>query len=363
MTLQITATDVELQKPINVVFEQTFLRRAQQLAPYFAGTMPGSISKQMGTSTIKWRRIEQETPSTTALTELTGNATFMMGRDADVPTFTDITATLAKFGQFYIVNEEVDLFNPNGTAAELVAVLGESAGRSLNQLMRDIEEDNSTQRFAANVAATVNVNTVVSVGDLNRVINELTVNSTRVFMPLTEGNTSIGTAPILWSYWAICHPDVAVDVAALDGFKSVETYAGQTVIANGEFGYYSLAGRGVRFIMTEDASIDLGAGAVGGTDVRETASDADIYTIVIYGKDAFGSVGLGMRHTDGIYRAGDNTGGWELIFHNRGSGGIADPFNEISTLAWKAWFAGAVLNTDWSRALRVAVTDLSNAPS
>ena len=355
-----TITDtVELEKPINVVFEQTFLRRAQQLAPYFAGTMPGSISKQMGTSTIKWRRIEQETPSTTALTELTGTATFMLGRNADVPTFTDITATIAKFGQFYIVNEEVDLFNPNGTAAELVAVLGESAGRSLNQLMRDIEEDNSTQRFAGNVAATVNVNAPVTQGDLNRVINELTVNSTRVFMPLTEGNTSIGTAPILWSYWAICHPDVAVDVAGLADFKSVETYAGQTVIANGEFGYYSLAGRGVRFIMTEDASVDLGAGAVGGSTVRETASDADIYTIVIYGKDAFGSVGLGMRHTDGIYRAGDNTGGWELIFHNRGSGGISDPFNEISTLAWKAFFAGAVLNTDWSRALRVAASDLS----
>lgn len=361
MALTITATDVELQKPVNVIFEQTFLRRAQQLAPYFAGTMPGMISKQMGTSSIKWRRIEQETPSTTALAELTGTATFMLGRDADVPSFTDITATVLKYGQFYIVNEEVDLYNPNGTAAELVAVLGESAGRSLNQLMRDIEEDNSTQRFASNVAAVANVNAVVSTGDLNRTINELTVNSTRVFMPITVGNTSIGTAPILQSYWAICHPDVAVDVSGLTGFKSVETYAGQTTVARGEFGYYSLAGRGVRFIMSEDASIDTNVGATGGTDVRETtASKADIYTIVIYGKDAFGSVGLGMRHTDGIYRAGDNTGGWELIFHDKGSGGVSDPFNEISTIAWKAFFAGAVLNSTWSRALRVAATNLSN---
>ncbi len=361
MSLEITDTVTELQKPINVVFEQTFLRRAQQLAPYFAGTMPGSISKQMGTSTIKWRRIEQQTPSTTALTELTGTAVFMMGRDADVPSFTDVTATVSKYGQFYIVNEEVDLYNPNGTAAELVAVLGESAGRSLNQLMRDIEEDNSTQRFAGNVAGIGSVIAPATVGDLNRVINELSVNSTRTFMPMTEGNTSIGTAPILESYWAICHPDVAVDISAITpGFKSVETYAGQTTIAKGEFGYYSLAGRGVRFIQSEDASIDLGSGGTTATDVRTTTGDADVYTIVIYGKDAFGSVGLGMRHTDGIYRAGDNTGGWELIFHKRGSGGISDPFNEISTLAWKAFFAGAVLNTDWSRALRVAATDLSN---
>ena len=171
MAQTITATDTELQKPVNVVFQQTFLRRAQQNCPYFAGTMPGQINKQQGTSTIKWRRIEQETPSTTALSELTSTASYMQGRDADTPTFTDVTATVAKYGQFYIVNEEVDLYNPNKTTNELVAVLGESAGRSLNQLMRDIMEDNATQRYANNVASTAAVNAIGSAGDLNRIIN------------------------------------------------------------------------------------------------------------------------------------------------------------------------------------------------
>jgi N4-gp56 family major capsid protein len=113
--------------------------------------------------------------------------------------------------------------------------------------------------------------------------------------------------------------------------------------------------------MSEDASIDLGDGAaLSGADLRNTSSVVNVYTIVIYGKDAFGSVGLGKRHTDGIYRAGDNTGGWEMIFKDRGSGGTSDPFNEISTLAWKAFFAGTVLNSNWSRALRVGATNLSN---
>ena len=360
MAQTITATDVELQKPVNVVFQQTFLRRAQQVCPYFAGTMPGTLNKQMGTSTIKWRRIEQETPSTSALTELTGTASYMQGRDADTPSFTDVTATVAKYGQFYIVNEEVDLFNPNRTTDELVDVLGESAGRSLNQLMRDIEEDNSTQRFAGNVASTGAVNAIVTTGDLNYTINELTRNSARTFVPMTTGSQNIGTAPILPSYWAICHPDVAYDVAGLTGFKSIEVYAGQTATVTGEFGYYARAGRGLRFVMSEDSSIDTNAGATGGTDVRGTGGDTDVYTIVMYGQDAFGSVGLGKRHSDGIYRAGDNTGGWEMIFKDRGSGGTSDPFNEIATLAWKAWFAGAVLNSNWSRALRVAATKLDN---
>ena len=361
MALTVTATDTELQKPVNVVFQQTFLRRAQQLAPYFAGTMPGTLNRQMGTSTIKWRRIEQETPSTTAITELTGNAAYMQGRSADTPTFSDVTATVSKYGQFYIVNEEVDLYNPNGTTAELVAVLGESAGRSLNQLMRDVMEDSSTQRYANNVASDGTVLSVPLTSDFNRIVNELSVNVARPFSPMTTGATDIGTAPILPSFWAINHPDVAYDVSRMTGFKSVETYAGQTATVPGEYGYLSQAGFGVRFIQTPDASIDAGSGsAVSAADVNTTSSNADLYTTVVYGMDAYGSVGLGERHTDGIYRAGDNTGGWEIITHERGSGGTSDPFNEIATLAWKAFFAGAVLNSTWGRALRSAATNLTN---
>jgi|RifCSPhighO2_12_1023870.scaffolds.fasta_scaffold00196_72 N4-gp56 family major capsid protein len=362
MALTVTATDTELQKPVNVVFQQTFLRRAQQMCPYFLGTMPGQINRQMGTSTIKWRRIEQETPSTAALSELTGASTYMQGRDADTPTFTDVLATLSKYGQFYIVNEEVDLYNPNGTTDELVAVLGESAGRSLNQLMRDIMEDNATKRYAGNVASDGVVDAAVTVGDFDRIVNELTKNSARMFSPMSNGSINIGTVPILPGYWGLCHPDVAYDIAKLTGFVSVEKYAGHVAVAQGEFGLYSIAGRSIRFIQSEDAGSDPNAGNnLSTTDLRTTSSSlVDLYTTVVYGKDAFGSVGLGKRHTDGSYFAGENTEGFEIIFHPRGSGGISDPFNEIATLAWKAFFAGAVLNANWSRALRTGATNLTN---
>jgi N4-gp56 family major capsid protein len=362
MAATISATDSELQKPVNVVFEQTFLRRAQQNLPYFMGTSAGTLNKQAGTSTIKWRRIEQETPTTTALTELTGTAAYFQGRSADTPTFTDVTATVAKYGQVYIVNEEVDLFNPNGTTTQLVGVLGESAGRSLNQLQRDIGEDNATKRYAANVAAETDVESIVTTGSLNRVINELCQNSARPFTAMTNGSTNIGTAPILPSFWAICNPDVANDVAGLTGFKSIEIYAGQTMTVPGEFGYYANAGYGCRFVQTPDASINAnGGGSLSGQDLKSTSAvQVDTYTILIYGQDAFGSVGLGEQHTDGVYRAGDNTGGWMLINHPKGSSGASDPFDELGTVAWKAWHAGAVLNANWSRALLVAATDLTN---
>jgi N4-gp56 family major capsid protein len=114
--------------------------------------------------------------------------------------------------------------------------------------------------------------------------------------------------------------------------------------------------------MSEDSSIDANAGALlSGADLRSTgASRSDNYTIVICGQDAFGSVGLGKRHTDGSYMAGENEGSFDLIYKDAKSGGTSDPFEEIRTLAWKAFWAGAVLNSNFSRALRVAATNLSN---
>lgn len=360
MALTAIDTGTYSPHPINAIFQQQFLRRAQQTCPYLLGSQPGQLAMNGGTATVKWRRFEQETPTTTALTEIT-TAAYMGGRSSDTPTNTDVTAAVAKYGQFYIMTEEVDLLSVNGTALEFADILGESAGRSINMLMRNEMEDNATQQYAGNVASMAAVHAITVVGDLNYAINVLTRNAARTFAPMSNGSTNIGTVPILPSYWAICHPDVAYDVAGISGFTSVEKYAGQVALVEGEFGFYGRAGRGVRFVMSEDATIDASSGApLSGADLRTQSGNTSVYTICVYGQNAFGSVGLGKRHTDGVYRAGDNTGGWEIIQHARGSSGSADPFNEIATIAWKAWFVGKVLNSNWSRAIRVAATNLAN---
>lgn len=361
MALTAIDTGTYSPHPVNAIMEQAFLRRAQQVCPYLIGSQPGQLAMNGGTATIKWRRFEQETPTTSALSEIT-TASYGNGRSSDTPTNTDVTALVAKYGQFYILTEEVDLLSVNGTAMEFMDILGESAGRSINMLMRNEMEDNATNHYAANVASTGAVHAAVVAGDLNYAINVLTRNSARVFAPLTNGSTNIGTVPILSSYWGICHPDVAYNISQISGFTSVEKYAGQVALVEGEFGYWPLAGRGVRFIMSEDSSVDANAGAaLSGADLRSTGgSTVDVYTICVFGKDSFGSVGLGKRHTDGVYRAGDKTGGWEIISKPRGSAGTGDPFNEIATIAWKAWFVGKALNSNWSRAIRVAATNLAN---
>ena len=73
--------------------------------------------------------------------------------------------------------------------------------------------------------------------------------------------------------WTIPHPS---RIANITGFTSVEKYAGQTATVVGEFGYYPMAGRGLRFILSEDAPVTTGAGATAVTK-HQTTNKADVY--------------------------------------------------------------------------------------
>lgn len=358
MALTISATDTELPKPLNAVFQQTLLRNAQVRAPYFVGTAPGELTKSRGSNIAAWRRIENLSAATTALSELTTTASYMQGRDSAALSVTAVTATMSKYGNFVILNEEVDLFNFPGQFDKIMQVIGINAGQSLNRLQRDIGEDNATLVYANGTSDGL-VNTIISVDRIKNVINTLDRNSAMSFTPLSTGSTNIGTVPILPAFWGLCHSDVAIDVAGLTGFVSVEKYAGQVQTVMGEFGTLSIAGTGVRFISSEDAGVDAGAGALSGTDVRETTLVADLYTTLIFGQDAIGSVGLGQQYGDGAFRAGDELGPVDVIVKTPQSTGTSDPYNEISTVAWKAWHTGAILNAAWVRGIRSAATDLS----
>lgn len=357
MAAAITTSSI-LTKPVNVIFQQTLLRTARPFCPYFAGTVPGEVTQHAGAFTAAWRRIENLTPTTSALSELTGNES-LPTRDSITPTITSITAAVSKYGQYLLLNEEVDLVNFNGQTDDLVLKLGISAGRSLNQLQRNEMEQNSTiVRVAASASDGV-VNSKITTTVIAKVINDLARNVAMVFMPESDGSTIIGSTPILPGFYGVCHPDVAYDIAQLTGFAAVATYNSHTATIPGEFGLYQTAGYSVRFIQTSDASISANVGATKGASGLRGSTKNDLYYVPIYGMDAVGSLGFGFEHIKAAYTAGDKLPAIQLINHDRGSSGIADPLNELSTLGWKSWHAAKVLNSTWIESIRCGATLLS----
>lgn len=372
MALTISATDTEVQKPVNVIMQQTLLRNARINACYFTGSQPGSLIMHGGSATAKWRRYNTSAdnasgiaPSTTALTELTGNAAYGQSRTPDTVHLTDVTAAVSKYGQFYILNEEMDVFNFNPDMDGIARTMGITAGRASNYLHRNTLEDNVTLRYASNVASDGAVVSAVAVGDFDRIVNELARNYAEPFTPMAGGSENVGTSPLLQGYWAFTHPDVAYDVSKLSGFISVKQYGSYTEVAPGEFGAYERAGYSIRFIQTPEASIDTGSGgAVTSLDLRSTSGNVDLYTTVVIGRDAHGSLGFGTQWGDGVYRAGEaNPSNIEMIPGGRlvnAPAGPGDPFKELGTLAYKFWYGGAILNANWARGLRSGATLLTN---
>ena len=338
-----------VQGPVNFVLMETLLSAARKRLPYFNGTLPGSLEKMQGSASVKWRRIENLTAVTSALGEGAESVTpaFGNGRDSVRPTITDVTVAIAKYGNAITLSEEIDLFNVNSNSAALMDTLGANAGESLNTLMRDVFNGASIIVRNANKAGTYSsVAAAMSVNDIKWSVNQLQRNSAIKFTPAAFGSTNINTQPVRSSFYGICHVDVEEDIRSLTGFIPVEQYGGYTETEPGEFG----AVGGVRWCSTEIAPIISDGSTesiVAGSFQESSALLHHVYTSFIYGREAIGSVGLGENHAKEIYQMYEKVPTVELIYHKPGSSGVADMFNERGSLAWKAWFAGKVLNGNW----------------
>lgn len=351
MALDVSNLTSSIQGPVNFVYMKGLLSAARKKLPFFNGTLPGELEKKGGSVSVKWRRIENLAAVTTALSELTehGPLTFGAGRSTVIPTITDVTKAIAKFGNAILLTEEVDLFNINSGTMQLMEVLGANAGESLNSVMR-VEFDNATQiRYASSAANKSAVVAEMKANDIKWSVNILNRNSAMKQFSMSTGDRNINTSTVRESFFGICHPDVEEDVRGLTGFIGVEQYGGYTEVLVGEFG----AVNGVRWVSTEIAPIETGAGSTSTssifrhTGVASSADQNDLYTSYIYGKEAIGSIGLGEHHAKEIYMMYDRVPTVELIQHKPGSSGVADMYNEVGSIAWKAWFGGKILNGTW----------------
>ena len=352
MAAHITST-TDLTAPVNYVLFETFLRRANQALVYMSVTMPGKLNRHDGSFTVKWRRYEQEAPSTTTLSQKTGNVSFPV-RTANTPDMTDVTAAVAKYGAFFLLNEEVDVVNPSGYDDQLMGVLGEMAGRSMNRLARDEMEDNATQLRVNGAASDATIDRALSLNALKGAVKVLNKNSALTWTDGTTGSSNYGTSPIRKGFFLIAHTDVAADIEAMAGFRGVETYSGQTAAKPNEIGYVNRC----RVLETEEASINTNGGGTAATNglITTGGTAADLYESILVGQYAVGSVGLDGAPPDDFSMAADRHPTIEMIVHGKGTSGVADPLNDLNSMGYKFWYKTKIVNSTWIRRVTSGAT-------
>lgn len=357
--MAVTNTLTHLTAPVNYNLMRGLLRAAERNFPYYSGVLKGSLANNQGTYSVKWERLDNMAAATTPLTELSGNVTALgLGRTPANPTYTNITATAQKYGNWIQTTEEIDLMQVNTRSAGLFDKLGENAGHSLNLLQRDVFDGAANVRYAGAVANDSAVVAAITVNDIRAAVNTLDRNAALKFYTMATGADVVDNKTVRSSYMGIVHVDQENDIRDISGFVPVEQYAGYTDTFVGEFG----AVEGVRWCCTQIAPVSTGAAAASTSGLRGTGGN-DVYSAFIYGREAVGSVGLGTEHAQQIYTGMSQNPGnvpaVQAIQHAPGSAGSADPFNELGSLSWKAWWAGARLNESWLVKLRAGATDYS----
>jgi N4-gp56 family major capsid protein len=242
-----STTQVTLPSQLRV--DEALLSAARQKLPFLNGTLPGTLERNQGSMTVKWRRIENLFAATTALGEFSGTASAFLGRSAVQPTITDVTKEIKKYGNLVLTTEELDLFNVNSRNVQLMETLGANAGLSLN-LMEAVFQNATLIRYALLLRRRCE-RLGGYFGDhreRHQVVGQPAEREQRDALHAADWwFHEHRTVPVRQSYYGICHVDVEEDVRGISGFIPVEQYGGYAETMPFEFG----AVGGVRWCSTE----------------------------------------------------------------------------------------------------------------
>lgn len=284
-------------------------------------------------NTIVFRRIE---PLALALTPIMEG----IAPNGKQPTHTDVSSTIRQWGDYIPITDLIEAVVEHPVLMEFTKLLAEQAGQTLDALLREAFVLGSNVFYGGGVASRsllVGTAQKVDAAVLQRVIRGLQTNNAAMFTELIDATDSVSTQPVRPAYWGITGPEVAFTLEQVPGFIPVSNYSDTGPVMDAEIGAY----RNIRFLQTTQSKSFLGGGGTATGDIKATSGNADVFTILIFGQDAVGTVPL------------DNLS-FENIIHPKGSGGTTDPLNQVSTTAWKRTGTELILNDNFFA--RVEVT-------
>lgn len=308
-----STTSTQIPAGVSAFYDRNLLENATPALVHDKYGQTRSIPKNNSKST-KFRRYNALAVATTPLTEGVTPASTQLA-------VTDVTATLVQYGAFATLTDIVSLVTEDSVIKEATDVLGQQAGETLDVIYRDILNAGTSVIYAgATVTSTIDTRAEVasapSVADLNMVIKTLKGQNAKKFTNMIQGSAKVNTYPIRPAYMAIAHTDKVAEYENLTGWKSVEEYASQGEVDMNEAGAF----KNLRFMETTNAKVFTGEGA----------GSVDVYSTLVFGKDAYGIVGLrGNRNI-------------ETVVKPLGSG--EDPLNQRATVGWKALATAKILN-------------------
>lgn len=282
-------------------YQRVMLERLQDSVVFMNYGKKQNIPKHAG-ATTSWRRLEM--PATLATTAITEGVT----PDGIDLTINKVTATVQQFGAWTKITDFVDLVGLDPILTEASQLMGDYAGLSMDEVVRDIIVAGTNVLRANSRASRVEL----VAGDKITAADIMSMRETMVknfVKPIKLPNGSSG-------YLAFTHPSVVTNIMTLQEWKDQNTYVD---VKNREKG---IAGQmyGIYFMEVPSAKVFTGEGGSAG----------DVYATLVIGRGAYGIPDVAGSSKPEI-----------LVFS---SGNTENPLELYKTCGWKSVFTAARLN-------------------
>lgn len=195
-----------------------------------------------------------------------------------------------------------------------------------------LDQRNSVGTGASNGNLTLNV--------CRNAVEYLLGENVEYITELIHPKTYIGTRPVEDCFIAVHHTDLNRTIRDLPGFQHASEYPEQTDVLPGELGRVD----DLRFVSHNVCTPWKGAGAVN-ANVKNTAGAADVYPVLIFGKEAFGCSKLKGTEFNKI-----------LVANSEVSS--SDPLAQRGTAGWVGWHSTKILENSYM--CRIEVTSPKN---
>lgn len=312
---------------------KTMLRHAAPIMVLEKLGFQRPIPKNSG-MTVVFRRPRIFTPATTPLFEgvTPKSSTFR---------YDDVTMTFKQYGQVIESTDVVEDFHEDPVLKDIAEQAGENIGRTKEALLYAILRA-GTSVFYQNGTTRTDVNTALTLSRHQAVMRFLKAQKAMPITSTLDGSVNFNTRPIERGFVAVAHTDLEADIRALPGFTPTSEYGTKSTISEYEIGSVM----DCRFILSPDLSPWADAGGAKGSMVSTGGTNADVYPILYFGREAFAVCPL----------RGDNAVQPSII--PAGKLDKSDPLGQRSIVGWKMYFAAGITNDAWMVRLEVAVSAL-----
>jgi N4-gp56 family major capsid protein len=252
--------------------------------------------------------------------------------------YEDVPVSMAQYGATVEITDVISDLAEDPVLADAAMLCGEQAGATVEQVIygavkagTNVQYANGTTRGAVNTPMTLVVQ--------RKITKFLKAQKAKKITSILSASPGYATRAVEAAYIAVAHTDCETDIRGMAGFIPVASYGTRQPVCDEEVGSVD----DVRYVLSADLAPYPDAGGAKGLMQSTSGTNADVYPLIVFGKEAYGLVPLkGMAAIT------------PMVVNMKPS--AADPMAQRGYVSWKTYFAAVRLNESWMSRAEVAVT-------